>query len=314
MDYSSDTYDIDNTDDSVVHVSTPESLIEELPVDQDELVLLIDRLIVPRVNKLCKEYCYQNRRQYKCTLDKSWGSLDQQAALCDWGNGTYTWMLEELLHIRRLEKLVNAENAESIQKYYSKIIHSLPFFERFKNWRFQRRIQIPSYIKAIDPLAHKVFWSLIDYDSVENMAQRLGRSEKDIATIIRKINIQLQKHNSRRLIEPAVLISMTSITSEVDDGVVEMDIADNTNNPEENALKQQTLRVLQMLDWKEQFVVKSMIIQGISANDVLAVLVEQNISVVSGTEPEQQNTAQLYYFLRKCITKLQTLCSKGNLV
>ena len=99
-------------------------------------------LITFHTNKLCRQFCYGNRYRFRCSLPHPLSGAPDDAAGCEWGNASYGWMLEELVRPERLARFDGREGA-GIQNYLFTIASSLPFFERWKDWRFGRRVHVP---------------------------------------------------------------------------------------------------------------------------------------------------------------------------
>ena len=280
-----------------------EQQLEHYNLDQKELFNVLNNLINTKLNTLCKKYCFNNRYSYQCTIDLPWGLNEPDNPLCEWGNASYAWMLSELTHANRLEK-IQGENSTSLSRYFGKIIHSITFIERFKNWRFQRRIRVPDYIKAIDMDAHKVFWGLCDHEDPRNMAQRLNRSEVDILSIIKRINEELVQRKRSHLLDLTQISSLTNVTNSEDQGT-EVDVPIEDKSLDQMQLESKVKVAYDQLSWLEQFVIDAMIIDGLSAKAVLHSLMQQNISVDEKVKPAGMNIQHIYYFFRKTLAKLK---------
>jgi hypothetical protein len=272
-------------------------------LNQEEFFRILNGLINNKLNSLCKKYCFNNRYQYQCTIDLLWGVNESDNPLCEWGNASYAWMLSELTHTNRLEK-IQGETSASLSRYFGKIIHSIAFIERFKNWRFQRRIRVPEYIKAIDIDAHRVFWGLCDHEEPHNMAQRLNRSEADILVIVKRINEELVQRKRCHLLDLTQISSLTSVNNP-EGQAVEFEIPVEDKSIEQLDMEVRVRAAYDQLSWLEQYVIDSMIIDGLSAKAVLESLVQQNISVDEKVEPADMNIQNIYYFFRKTLSKLK---------
>ena len=294
-----------SAEDTAIVENELDQLLYNYNLDREELFTILDELITTKLSTLCKKYCFKNRYQYQCTIDLLWGINEHGNPLCEWGNASYAWILSELTHDNRLVKIQGEDNS-SITKYFSKIIHSITFIERFKNWRFQRRIRVPEYIKAIDIDAHKVFWGLCDNDHPRNIAQRLGREELEVSAIINRINEELVKRNRSHLLDLTQLSMQSShnIDSEQDN---ESQIAIVDKTYEQIGLESKVKNAYDQLSWLEQYVIDSMIIDGLSAKSVLDSLIKQNISVDEKVEPADMNIQHIYYFFRKSLAKLKQI-------
>ena len=140
---------------------------------------LVDPIVRARTEQFCKRFCRENRFRYTCTLPRPWGSAPADAPLCEWGNASYAWMLDDLSNANRLRRF-EARDGASLRDYIHLIANSLPFYERWKNWRFDRRVHVPRYVAEMAPLAGRVFLALRSGDSVPLIAQQLGCAEAQI--------------------------------------------------------------------------------------------------------------------------------------
>lgn len=280
--------------------SDPASLIATA-----EITAIIQALATTRVASLCKKFCYHNRDQYQCSLDPGWGKTGNEAVLCDWGNATWGWFLEELMNSNRLEKIAG-EDSGIITKYFTRIIYSVAFLERFKNWRFQRRIRVPEYIKALDPDAHRIFWFLCDQDEAANIAQRLGRKEQDVRKIIRDINTRLHKRKRSHILNLSKIVSLTSGSAhDGDSTVIDVPVEDKSLDEIQNLTI--VKEAWSQLTWLEQYVIDSLVVDGLNAASVLTSLKQQNITVDERIKAEDLNVQHLYYFYRKTLAKLKDI-------
>ncbi|WP_455219521.1 hypothetical protein [Kaarinaea lacus] len=300
---STDTKVLPGAEETVIGEDELNQLLENYNLDQAELFTILNELINNKLNSLCKKYCFNNRFQYHCTIDLLWGLNEPDNPLCEWGNASYAWILDELTHDNRLKK-IQGENNSSITRYFSKIIHSIAFIERFKNWRFQRRIRVPEYIKAIDIDAHKVFWGLCDNDQARNIAQRLGRDEQDVSEIIKRINEELVKRKRSHLLD---LTQLSSLSSRNDNNEQndEVEISFEDKTYEQFELESKVKDAYDQLTWLEQYIIDAMVIDGLSAKSVLDSLIKQNIVIDEKVKPADMNIQHVYYFFRKTLAKLK---------
>lgn len=88
---------------------------------------LIEPIIEYQTNRFCKRFCKENHYQFKCTLRSPVGSPPADASLCEWGNGSYAWMLNDLSSASRLNKY-QAKNNATLFDYCYVIANSLPFY------------------------------------------------------------------------------------------------------------------------------------------------------------------------------------------
>ena len=170
---------------------------------------LADPLIIRQTELFCKRFCYDHRFRYSCTLPHGWAKV-QDAPYCEWGNASYAWMLEDLTSESRLQRFEGADGARLID-YLGVISHSQPFYERWKDWRFGRRVRAPSYIQELGPDSVKLFLWMRDGDDIANMAQRLGKSDAETTAMASQIIIELTQRNRLHLLDPPKTESLTGL-------------------------------------------------------------------------------------------------------
>jgi len=282
----------------------------DLLVSDDAIVTLAQAMVAPRLPTMCKRFCGHNRQRYYCTVDPRWTRADDGAPLCDWGNAAYVWTLDQLIGEARIERRRD-EDLSTTERYFAKVLHSVWFMERFKDWRFQRRIRVPAYIKAIDIDAHKIFWGLCDHDTVPNIAQRLNRGETDIARIVRQIQFELLTRNKLMALQSRQMIPLEH-HAEGEDYETDTELVSPELSHDQQVLNDQVQRAYQQLTWQEQFVVDAMVVDGLGAKDVLASLLEQGIALDGSSPPETQSIQTIYYFLRKTLAKLRVLAKLND--
>lgn len=282
----------------------------ETLVPDDAIVNLAQTMVAPRLPTLCKRFCGNNRQRYHCTVDPHWTRAGAGAHLCDWGNATYVWTLDQLIGEARVERWRD-QDPSSIGRYFGKVLYSVWFMERFKDWRFQRRIRVPPYIKAIDVDAHKIFWGLCDHDTVPNMAQRLNRAETDVARIVRQIQCELSARNKLMTLQSRQTVPLDHHSEDEDYGTDAVLVSPELSH-EQQVLNDQVQQAYQQLTWQEQFVVDAMVVDGLGAKEVLASLLEQGVALDGSSSPATQSIQTVYYFLRKTLTKLRNLAQLND--
>ena len=264
---------------------------------------IAEPLIHFHTGRFCKRFCNENQYLYRCTLKPPIGSLRHDVNWCEWGNASYGWMLNDLSNEKRLLKY-QARNGARLFDYFYQIANSLPFYERWKDWRFARKIHVPEYIKTLSPDAIRVFLALRAGDTIELIAQKLQRPLQDIQTLVQSIIIILTQKKRLHLLNPPSHLSLS-------DG--EDESSSPANSPE-LAVFDEAIDVLEdktllqnawcRLNPAEQFVLEALIIEDQQAEDVLSALRKLNISIKEGVLPEQTNRQQLYYFRRKTLQRL----------
>ena len=268
---------------------------------------LIEPIIRYQTNRFCKRFCKENRYQFKCTLKPPLGSPPADASLCEWGNGSYAWMLNDLSNANRLKKF-QANNNASLFDYCYVIANSLPFYERWKDWRFGRKVHVPSYIQALGKTAKTVFYGLRSQQSIEQISQQASRSVEEITELSRSIIKLLAQKNRLHLLTPSLNVSISN-DAEDDNArsVLDSEIAsydEPIETLEENLLLSQTWK---KLDPIEQFILEALVIEEQDAEIVLNSLKKLDISFKKGSVAKDLDRQQLYYFRRKTLAKLHEL-------
>ncbi|WP_455208039.1 hypothetical protein [Kaarinaea lacus] len=274
----------------------------------------INSLIHPVINyqtdRFCKRFCAENKFLYRCTLPSGWNTAPQDALFCEWGNASYAWMLNDLTNEKRLRQFEGKQGAR-LQDYLYRIANSLPFYERWKDWRFGRRINVPDYIKEIDPNAAKVFFALRRGDPAALIAQDLQLTEPKADEIAQKIIVTLTRRNRLYLLSPEREHSLSENQQLGDDTTTEQgvdtDIPDYDPDPELIERNQLLHNAWQKLTTVEQFVMEALVIDEQDANDVLSALRKLNIPIKDNVPADQTDRQQLYYFRRKTLAKLAQL-------
>jgi hypothetical protein len=274
-----------------------------------QVTQLADPIIRNQTDRFCRRFCYENRFRYRCSLQRPLRGAPPDAALCEWGNGSYAWMLDDLTKSERLQRFESKDGA-TLDGYFFTIATSLPFYERWKEWRFGKRVHTPTYLRPLCDAAAKIFLGLRRGDKVETIAQRIGESLDAVRRCARAITLELTRRNRLHLLQTDRTVSLSELGARDDD---EGDDASDYDIPAhdhvaERDLDQRRLRdAWQRLEPVEQWVLQAMLVEDQDANDVLAALREQNLRVDPRTAPEQTDRQQLYYFRRKALAKLAAL-------
>ncbi|MDH5324502.1 MAG: hypothetical protein OEZ68_03685 [Gammaproteobacteria bacterium] len=273
------------------------------PVARSRVNQFLDPIIRFQTDRFCKRFCKENQFIYTCTLPKPWGTPASGAALCEWGNASYAWMLDDLSNAKRLQQY-RGDNGASLNNYMYHIANSLPFYERWKNWRFGRKVHVPTYIQSMGPQAGSAFLALRSGDNIALIAQKLSLSEADTEILCRKIIVTLTQKNRLHLLNPP---STISLSQDYDGNETEMEPADASPSLEQTADHDALHQAWQLLNPTEQFVLESMVMDQQDANDVLNALEKLDIRIKDGVPPQQTNRQHLYYFRRKTLAKLEKL-------
>lgn len=271
---------------------------------------LIKPIILYQTDRFCKRFCKENRYQFRCTLNTPIGSPPADASLCEWGNGSYTWMMDDLSSANRLKKY-QARNDASLFDYCYVIANSLPFYERWKDWRFGRQVYVPSYIQALGKSARTVFYGLRSQQSIEQIAQQTCRDIGETRELSRKVVKLLAQKNRLYLLNPPQNISLNQDTSnESAQSAIDSETAsydEDIENVEDNLLLTKAWRQLNPV---EQFIIEALVIENQDAEIVLNSLTKLNMSFKEGVPAEDLDRQQLYYFRRKTLSKLHSLLTK----
>jgi len=267
-------------------------------------------IISHQTNRFCKRFCKENRYRYQCTLFSNWGSSRGDSLYCEWGNASYTWMLDDLTNDARLKTFKGTDGAR-LGGYLFHIANSLPFYERWKDWRFGRKVHVPTYIREMEDDAAKVFLALLNGENIPMIAQKLGRQESDIGSLVQKIITSLTKRKRLHLLDPPQTVSLTSLESGgitlTGDAGGQLDVPVNDLSPEDLENNQQLHAAWSQLNAVEQFVLEAMLIEDQDAGDVLKALQKLGIKLSASVSAAETNQQQLYYYRRKTLIKLEKL-------
>ncbi len=271
---------------------------------------LLDPVIRYHTGRFCKRFCKENRYRYTCTLDASWGLSglsDREATLCEWGNASYGWMLDDLCSENRLRRFEGNGGAR-INDYLYTIANSRPFYERWKDWRFGRQVHVPTYIQDLNPVAKLIFLSLRSGEEIPHIAQKLTKPLAEVEVLCQKIIILLTQKNRLHLLDPPKLLSLTDMGQQDRDGEnqagPDFEIPSFDEKHEDREQQTHLHNSWAKLSPVEQYVLEALLIDEQEAVDVLAALSKLKIQIKTGVLPEQTNRQQLYYFRRKTLSKL----------
>jgi len=267
---------------------------------------IADPIITYQTERFCKRFCNKNRYLYACTLPNAWATPARDAFLCEWGNASYGWMLNDLTSPNRLRKF-EGKNGAHLGKYVFQIANSLPFYERWKDWRFGRKVHVPTYIQDMHPQAAKIFFALRSGDNAPLIAQKLAISESDIDTITQRIIIELTQRSRLYLLDPPKTVSLTETSDDQEEQGSQSDITWSDLSPEQLDENLRLKAAWKQLSPVEQFILEAMVIEEQDVNDVLSALEKLDIRLNADTPANKINRQQLYYFRRKTLAKLSTL-------
>ncbi|MCK4871068.1 MAG: hypothetical protein KAS93_08165 [Gammaproteobacteria bacterium] len=263
-----------------------------------------------QTSRFCKRFCRENKYRYICTLLESSAPSPRNAVLCEWGNASYAWMLDDLTGSGRLTKY-SGKNGARLNDYIYYIANSLPFYERWKDWRFGRKVHVPTYIKELFPEAGKIFFALRAGETIPSIAQKLPVDESTVEDMCQQIIIILTQKKRLHLLDPPSTISLTDTRdSQQDDGRIngtQTDIPDYDEAPELLENKQNLAQAWKQLSSVEQYIIEAMVLDEQDAVDVLYALRKMDISIKDGVMSDDTNRQQLYYFRRKTLAKLADL-------
>ncbi len=267
---------------------------------------MVDPIIKYQTCRFCKKYCNDQYFNYQCTLPvHAYSAPKRQSLLCEWGNASYGWMLDDLTKTSRLEKFAG-ETEKQLGNYFFTIANSLAFYERWKNWRFGRRKNVPLYIQSLSPDASKVFFCLCNREQIPIIAQKMNKTEVYITNIVDKILNTLTKKGKLSLLQHPSEVLLSSIHGNSDDSEpVQADLPFIKNEPSNQAFRLEIQQVFAKLDATEKFVVESMVIDDCTAKQVLEALKSSNISLKPNLAAKDMNQQHVFYFLRKTLNKLK---------
>lgn len=271
----------------------------------------IHPIITYQTNRFCRRFCYGKRYRYVCTLpSQSALKAPVGAQLCEYGNASYAWMLEDLTHPKRLLRF-EGRNGARLTDYLYRIANSLPFYERWKDWRLGPRAHIPTYVQALGPAAGKAFLWLRARWTISEIAHALKIREAQAEAICQNIVSVLTERQRLYLLDPPRTVSLDQPDNKNDDTNRnrghEKDIQYHDEAPEHRETKQELRRAWRQLSPVEQFVMEAMLVDEQDAGDVLTALRKLGISIKKGVAAADTNRQQLYYFRRKTLSKLTEL-------
>lgn len=288
------------------HIQLAREAAENIAASRKKVNELLAPIIQYQTNRFCKRFCKENRSLYKCTLKPPIGYPPADASLCEWGNGSYAWMLDDLSSAKRLLKYQGKNNA-SLFDYCYVIANSLPFYERWKDWRFGRKTYVPSYIRTLGELAVSVFYGLYAEQSVEQISQSTSQPVDRIKQLSREIIRLLTNKNRLYLLNSVQTISFTQETSEETHASLQAEIASFDEDHAVYEEKQKLAKAWGLLSPVEQFVTEALIIEEQDAMVVLNSLKKLNLTIKEGVSANDIDRQQLYYFRRKTLSKLNAL-------
>ena len=272
-----------------------------------QLCMIAEPMVARRTRELCLDHCQNQRYRFRCTVDAHWGLTSRDAPLCDRGNETYDWMFRDLLGGVKPEKFAHS-SGEGVAHYFSKTVRSEPFYERFKDMRFGGRVRVPAYVKALHPLAHRVFWLLRKQEPIAQISQALQQPESTIQDIVRSLRTLLHEHGNSHLLQPVATLSLDALTEQHD---TEWDVASDVHTQEQDIVRrdeqERALAAHAKLTWQEQFLIDAMN-EGVNAKATLQALAEEGV-VLEGLDidvpGEKKLEQRLYYLKRKALVRLK---------
>ena len=280
-------------------------------IDSQKIIYTqIEPVIHFQTSQFCKRFCRGQSNRLQCSLVDPIGTPPSDAASCEWGNASYGWMLGDLASPQRLSKYQGRNNSRLFSYLYN-IANSLPFYERWKDWRFGRRKRVPEYILNIDPQAARVFYAMSADQNSNMIAAQLSLPIEKVLSIGRAIVGELSRRQKLYLLDTPIEISMTASKVSDENGTVlgghQEDIPVDDVNVETSQRHSIMNLAWQQLEVVEQFVIEALVIEEQDASDVLDALATLDISIKAGIAPRDCNRQQLYYFKRKALDKLQKI-------
>jgi hypothetical protein len=282
---------------------------------------VVHPIVTFQTRRFCGRFCGGNRYHFYCTLEPTSPSpaspsparLTQapaDALLCEFGNASYAWMLDDLTRAERLRRF-EGRNGARLYDYLFRIANSLPFYERWKDWRFGRNAYVPTYVRDLHPMAGHIFRQLREGASIPAIAQKLHLDEARTEALCQRIIALLTRRSRLFLLDPPRTVSLSGPETG-DDGQgrsfgAERQLPSFDETPEEREAKQRLQFAWAKLTTVEQFVLEAMLIDEEAADDVLQALAKLDIALKKGVAPKDTNRQQLYYFRRKAFEKLRRL-------
>ena len=139
---------------------------------RNEVTQIVHPIICYQSSRFCKQYCFSHKNEFVCSLvEYAYPRNPTAIDLCEWGNGSYAWMLEDLTNNDRLTSF-EARNDATLRTFFLHIANSPWFKERWKDWRLGGRAHVPVSIQRLSDIASRVFWGLYNNESLENIAQK----------------------------------------------------------------------------------------------------------------------------------------------
>jgi len=274
---------------------------------RQEIVKIIDPMIIRQNNRFCRKYCYEQNFHYQCTLRPPLNGAPKDAPLCEWGNAGYAWMLSELINNNRL-KTFQAKDGASLKDYWFVILNSLPFFERWKDWRFGNRVYVPEYITTLHPKAGKIFRALRRQLNSDEIAHETGLNKNEVREISNSIIRQLLVRGRMHLLSAAKEVSYDELSEQDDNlALANQDNVFDFNHQQTRAVK----NAFTQLNPVEQHVLTGFFIEELPAKRILQSLQHVDWPLSDNTAREIENIQQLYYFRRKAIKKLHQLFQRA---
>jgi hypothetical protein len=282
---------------------------------------VVHPIITYQTRRFCRRFCQGNRYRFCCTLAPAPpssappssalpSSAPADALLCEFGNASYAWMLDDLTHPERLRRFEGRLGARLFD-YLFRIANSLPFYERWKDWRFGRNAYVPTYVRELHPLAGRVFLELRAGVDPTAIAQKLQLDDAKSEALCQRIIALLTRKSRLFLLDPPTTVSLCE--PEVGDdhqgraAGAERQLPFFDEAPEEREAKRRLQSAWGRLTTVEQFVLEAMLIDGEAADTVLRALAKSDIAIKKGVAPGETNRQQLYYFRRKAFEKLRHL-------
>ena len=281
------------------------------PLTPQDIRATVEPIIARTTRTLCKQHCRGERFRLKCTVDASWSRAPQDASLCDRGNEAYEWMLRDLLGGAKLDKFLHSDR-EGVVKYFTKTVNSQPFYERFKDMRFGERVRIPADIKAIHPLARRVFWMLRKQETVPYIAQALEQPESLARIWINAIYAKLREHHSLHLLQSHAELPLDILEENAEAGSAAATVENIHDDLERRQEQARAHAAYAKLSWQEQFLVDTLT-ENLGAKAVLEALAQEGV-ILEGVNdaPMDEKCAEqrLYYLRRKALVRLKNLFEK----
>lgn len=286
------------------------ALATERNIDACEKIsTMLEPVIGYQSRVFCQQFCQQNRFQFQCSVDQSWGNMEPDAVPCEWGGESYQWMYQELTGNDCLLKF-NNRHGDTLFEYFLQTINSLEFYQRWKDWRFSNHNKCPEFIRQLGPVSIKIFYLLKEKRKLNFIIQKSGLTREEVESKTGRIMQLLLKQKQLHLLDYNTVDSL-----QIDDdreinlikNTVEDKIDETSNNVEEKDRENLFYDTWSQLNTIEQYVLQALLIENQHVEDILHALTVLDIRIKEGVLPEDTNRQHLLAFKDETLEKLSSI-------